>query len=189
MPRNFNLASLTLSLELSLPISAASFIESNKSYTETLLLSPLQGSARFATHIFHGGRHITQLNLFPIRHTVTLTNTYAGCQRERVLDLRVTRLRHLPEGIFQPIKPGFSVTRDECACSERRYSLTSLSFRPVERQVRAAVAEYQVGTCFTQEPSQSRLHVYSCSPLTLLNTVKGNQSFQFRGHHKHILDE
>ena len=50
-PRNFNCASLTLSFALNLPISAAPSISSLNYMTETLPLSPLHGSTRFATHI------------------------------------------------------------------------------------------------------------------------------------------
>jgi hypothetical protein len=41
-----------LSLELSLPNSAAALTDSKNSITGMLLLSPLHGSTKFATHIF-----------------------------------------------------------------------------------------------------------------------------------------
>jgi hypothetical protein len=61
-----------------------------------------------------------------------LTNTRAGTGTRSARGAAFTP----PERDFPASSISNSVTRDGCVCSERRYSLTSLSLRPVEHKIR-----------------------------------------------------
>ncbi|KDQ71566.1 hypothetical protein L798_09063 [Zootermopsis nevadensis] len=132
MPRSFNVASITLSLELNLPISAASFIESKKSYTDILLCSPLHGSTKFATHISFAEIAILFNSIYSLRYAITLIHTCEDCQGERIMELRVVHHQYQQAGVFQPVDtPEFSIIKHNCACFRWRYSLTSVHIHPI----------------------------------------------------------